>query len=390
MRCAIPVFIAATIFMFGAHTSHAYTQSLADCKAVAAKFRNTCVHDDYSKPATTVAGMASEKFDCPEKYKCIPGGTLGADNSTCSWERRLCITCRRHGRVTKIRIQTNNLPDHCVKSTGVKAQNFDYEVPFNPKKTHGSWDVTFKTQQQLNLKVCSIKKQYDATTLGIVEHGTEESENAMGFALNGVAFQFANQIKQDPVAPILESNEQPLDMCLGHTQQNSESGMYHYHDISPCINNKFLEGKTMGACVDDETCKKSVVDWALSGFATMKSKTVIGIGKDGHVLYGPYDDEGALWEPAEVDACNGAWSTDKQDYFYVSTRWHPYVVGCLGPSDFPHNADDKLYAECSTNGMTKYIDSVGVTDVLNGDNGASTPAGNIAASVCAATIPLLM
>lgn len=392
MRCAIPAFVAATILMFGAQTSHAYTQSLADCKAVAAKFRNTCVHNNFQKPATNVAEMASEKFFCPEKWKCIEGGT--SSDEGCSWERRLCVTCRRDGLVTKIRVQTNNLPDHCVKSNGVKAQNFDYEVPFNPKKTHGTWDLTFKTQQQLNNVVCSIKKTHDVDTLGIVEHGTAESANAMGFALNGVAFQFANQIKQDPVSPILESNEQPLDVCLGHTQQNSESGMYHYHDISPCINDKFLADQTtgLGSCVDHAECGKSVVDWALSGFATMKSKTVIGIGKDGHVLYGPYDDTGALWEPVNVDACNGAWSADKQDYFYVSTRWHPYVVGCLGPSDFPHNADDKLYAQCSKNGMTEYVDtdSVSILNGDDGDNGASMPAGNIAASVCAAAIPLLM
>ena len=32
--------------------------------------------------------------------------------------------------------------------------------------------------------------------------------------------------------PITITNEQPLDMCLGHNQRNSPSGMYHYHDVS--------------------------------------------------------------------------------------------------------------------------------------------------------------
>ena len=154
MRCAMTVFATVTILILGAHTGHAYTQSLADCKTVAAEFRNTCVHNDYSTPAASVASMASETFDCPNKRRCIPAGTLVG--TTCSWERRLCVTCREDGGVTKIRVQTNNLPDHCVQADNVKAQNFDYEVIFNPKKTYGSWDMILDTQHKLNNAVCPI------------------------------------------------------------------------------------------------------------------------------------------------------------------------------------------------------------------------------------------
>ena len=35
-----------------------------------------------------------------------------------------------------------------------------------------------------------------------------ESENAMGTAVNGVAFQFANQLQDDPVYPMNYTNEQ--------------------------------------------------------------------------------------------------------------------------------------------------------------------------------------
>jgi hypothetical protein len=143
--------------------------------------------------------------------------------------------------------------------------------------------------------------------------------------------------QEDPVYPITVVNEQPLDLCLGHNQQNSESGMYHYHDISPCLNPAFLQGKTMTDCASDAACNEDITTWALSGYEGMKAKTVIGIAKDGHVLYGPYDDSGELWQTNDVDACNGAWSADRSDYFYVGTRWHPYLVGCLGPSNFPQS-----------------------------------------------------
>ena len=353
----------------------AYGQSLSDCKAVAAKFLNTCEHGDYDTPATTVSEMASQSFACENKPKCIPDGTL--DGTTCTWERRLCVTCRVDNGITKIRVQTNNLPNHCVQSTSVKPQNFDYEVIFNSVEKYGEWEKTIRTQTQLDNAVCPIVKRYDAGSLGIVELGeVEESSNAMGIAINGIAFQFANQIREDPVYPITVLNEQPLDICLGHNQQDSESGMYHYHDVSPCINPDFLQGKTMSDCASHDDCKADIAKWALSGFDSMKTKTVIGIAKDGHVLYGPYDDNGQVWATSGVDACNGAWSTDQADYFYVSTQWHPYLVGCLGPANFPQNEDPSLYAQCSLNGMDQYIvaDDSETTTVAAGESETTTVA----------------
>ena len=75
----------------------------------------------------------------------------------------------------------------------------------------------------------------------------------------------------------------------------------------------------------------------------------------------PYDESGQLWIAGDVDACNGAWSSDQSEYFYVSTRWHPYLVGCLGPSNFPQNQDPQLYAQCSLNGMEQYANLVAPT-----------------------------
>jgi len=217
-------------------------------------------------------------------------------------------------------------------------------------------------QGQLNKAVCPIAKRYDAPALGIVEHGddAQESSNAMGFALNGVAFQFANQIQEDPVFPLTVTNEQPLDLCLGHNQQGSEngvqpSGMYHYHEVSPCLNANFLTGKVMSDCASNDSCRRDIVQWALSSFEDAKTKTVIGIAKNGHVLYGPYDGSGRLWQTSAVDACNGAWSSDLSDYFYVGTRWHPYLVGCMGPANSPHGFTPPLYANCSRNNMEQYV-----------------------------------
>ena len=333
-----------------------YDQSLDDCKAVAAIFQQTCDHGDYDTPASYVADIPAETYNCENKGQCIPAGTRNGND--CSWPRRLCVTCRVNSDdVTMIRLQTNNLPNHCVQSVQLKEMNFDYEAPFNSKEVNGAgeWLLELTTQSEVDAKVCPIRKHYDAEALGITEFGEEqESSNAMGIALNGVAFQFANQILEDPVYPISVSNEQPLDLCMGHNQQNSDTGMYHYHDVSPCINPDFLQGRAVLACKDEPDCAADITAWALSGFE--KEKTVIGVAKDGHVLYGPYDDTGEPWQSSNVDPCNGVWSDDKEDYFYVATQWHPYVVGCFGPANFPQNFEEPIYAECSLNGMDKYVD----------------------------------
>ena len=92
----------------------AYDQSLSDCKAVAAQFRSTCAHGDYDTPSTSMEDMASTTTTCENKPACIPDGSVSGQ--TCTWERRLCVTCRREDRITLIRVQTNNLPDRAQRS----------------------------------------------------------------------------------------------------------------------------------------------------------------------------------------------------------------------------------------------------------------------------------
>jgi len=109
----------------------------------------------------------------------------------------------------------------------------------------------------------------------------------------------------------------------------------------------------MSECAEKEDCLSDVVSWQLSGFSGMRKKTVVGLSKFGHVIYGPYDDDAVLWDPWDVDACNGAWNEDGDEYFYVTTQWHPYGPGCNGPTNFPEQ--EQLYPNCSTNGIGEYL-----------------------------------
>jgi len=58
---------------------------------------------------------------------------------------------------------------------------------------------------------------------------------------------------------------------------------------------------------------------------------VVGIAKDGHVIYGPYNSDGELWDCTDTDYCNGFFLSDRS-YGYASTAYFPYTVGCWGPS----------------------------------------------------------
>lgn len=69
----------------------------------------------------------------------------------------------------------------------------------------------------------------------------------------------------------------------------------------------------------------------------------IGLAKDGRIIYGPYKTDGTLWQPCDVDVCNGV--RQGNIYFYVSTMFFPYFLGCFGPGNMAYG----LTASCSSN-----------------------------------------
>lgn len=182
-------------------------QSLTDCKTVAAAFRNTCDHGEYDTAATNVSSMRSETVQCSGTGRCIAAGHwTDASNTTCEWERKLCVTCHvDEGNVTKIRIQTNNLPDHCIHSEIAKELDFDYEVNFNMRQSFRRISAEFENQQvlyclcsnttlkmavsdqccnlchcglqELNDAVCPIVKSYGRERLSIIEYGADVSDS---------------------------------------------------------------------------------------------------------------------------------------------------------------------------------------------------------------------
>ncbi len=69
----------------------------------------------------------------------------------------------------------------------------------------------------------------------------------------------------------------------------------------------------------------------------------IGIARDGRVIYGPYKSNGFLWQPCDVDICNGR--KEGNVYFYVASMFYPYFVGCWGPG----SSGETFRAQCTSN-----------------------------------------
>jgi len=76
--------------------------------------------------------------------------------------------------------------------------------------------------------------------------------------------------------------------------------------------------------------------------------SIVGIARDGHMIVGPYKATGALWQPCDVDACNGVTVNGK--YVYASTLFFPYTVACWGPA----TKQSSFGAACSSNTNTCY------------------------------------
>lgn len=86
-----------------------YPATLAGCLEFAALFDNTCT--DLST-ATSFDSVPSETVSCTGDVEYC-AGSWDSTGSTCTWTRKLCVTCRSVNSVPYIRVQTNSLPNRC-------------------------------------------------------------------------------------------------------------------------------------------------------------------------------------------------------------------------------------------------------------------------------------
>ena len=152
--------------------------------------------------------------------------------------------------------------------------------------------------------------------------------------------------------------EQDMDICsttLGWYEDSSQLDGYNYflayNMVPTCLyttDTASTNSNTVGLCSERANCVNDPLSYgrAAGGFTTnFQGLRIIGLAKDGHVIYGPYNSDGELWECDDHDICNGRYFSEMDgSYAYVATATHPYILGCFGPAP-----EQIYYQECSQN-----------------------------------------
>ncbi len=341
------------------------SNSLTNCQTVAASFLSTI---NYT--ATNITGTTGVNVTCSATNVYCPGQNF---SGVCVWQRKLSAVCRNASGTIKIRIQTNNLPPRCasVPMGPFSEENIDFEVNFNPAVSVNSLNTNLNTVSLLSQTLCTLTS--GASTVpsasGFVNYGIN-IDTATGVSVDGVVMftpDSANNV--DPFYPPSGFPSEQVDSCLAHCQA---AGIYHYHIASGCMVNP--PTGSISACAAVPSCSSNISAYSISGFSSYQTMTVIGVAKDGHVVYGPYLSAGTR-VTSGFDVCNGMFYDSIGNYAYFATSTYPYLVGCFGPANYP-----SFGPNCSTNAVSSYTMSSYASSFANSSTSSSTVSSSTSAS----------
>ena len=266
------------------------------------------------------------------------------------------------GSTVRIRVQSNGLPRRCTavpNTTVITERNIDFEVNFNPDVSVKSPYHNPSTSSALNNILCNISNHINVpSTSALVQSQISMPLNVLaGVAVDGVSILNVNSLNQvDPFYPTGGFAAEGADQCLSHPTGHGE---FHYHIASGCMINPPL-GNVSG-CGPNIGCHNNVSSYSIGSFSSHKNLTVIGIAKDGHVIFGPYLSNG-VEVTSGLDICNGMFFDSIGNYAYFATRTYPYITGCFGPGNYP-----SFTPNCTTNSPRNYTMSAHAL-VLAGSN----------------------
>ncbi len=273
----------------------------------------------------------------------------------------VCVTCINSSPV-RIRVQSNGLPGRCMdipSTTQVVEQNFDFEVDFNPTVSVNSPVHSPTTATELDAILCDITNEQTApSTSNLVTYSSSSALITLaGVSIDNVAIFNVNSANDvDPFYPPSGYSAEVVDACLSHPQT---AGIYHYHMASGCAVSP--PSGNISSCSATPACAADIASYSLTLFpSSAKKLTVIGIAKDGHVIYGPYLSNGNTLSSG-FDICNGMFYDSIGNYAYFATTKFPYITGCFGPGNYP-----SFGPNCTTNGQTSYTKSIYATLLSEG------------------------
>lgn len=234
-------------------------------------------------------------------------------------------------------------------TAAVKEHNIDFEVNFNPKVSVNSPLHSPTTASQLNGIVCNISNQVTPpSSSNYVAYSLQPYlQTIAGISIDNVVILNVNSADNvDPFYPPAGFQQEGIDECLSHPQA---SGVYHYHIGSHCAVSPPSGNLSSCGNANENNCLSDVAAFMISKWpSSAKKLTVIGIANDGHVIYGPYLNNGQLITSG-LDICNGMFYDSSGNYAYFATTKFPYITGCFGPSNYP-----SFGPNCTTNGQSSY------------------------------------
>ena len=349
------LFVFCIVLSIGISSIHsAASNSLADCQAVASQFRTTI---NYT--ATNITGTTGVNVTCSDMSVYCPGQNI---SGVCIWQRKLSAVCRNASGVIKIRIQTNNLPPRCAKvpNSPFVQVNIDFEVNFNPDVSINTLNKNLSTVSSLSQTLCTLTSAATVPSAsGFVNYGANLN-TATGVSVDGVVIFTPDSLNNvDPFFPTGGFAAESVDTCLAHCQA---TGIYHYHIGTGCMLNP--PTGSISSCNGVPACSSNIANYSITSFSSYQTKTVIGIAKDGHIIYGPYLSSNSR-VTSGFDVCNGMFHDSTGNYGYFATSTYPYLVGCFGPGNYP-----SFGPNCTTNGPISYTMSSFASSFLN--NGTSS------------------
>jgi hypothetical protein len=193
-----------------------------------------------------------------------------------SWPSQFAITVQGSSRV----ITGNDLPSHTTGQYPVSSSDDAYRYDRNPNRISAqTLRLTLPANPTLNAQPSCV-----GGMVGVMLTGS--------YIFN--AFDAGGR---DAVAHEIQ------DACGGHPQQ---SGVYHYHSLSPCATD-----------------------------AALGHSALVGYALDGFGLYGHHGENGKALTNADLDECHGhtheiEWDgTTVEMYHYHATAEFPYTISCF-------------------------------------------------------------
>ena len=199
-----------------------YDNTLASCLAFAAEFDNTCpdlenpvAYDDVPTATYTFTKSGG-------KQKCPENGTV--DGNECTWTRKLCVTCQDDNGQVRIRVQSNNIPNHGMNSPGsIIDVSTDWIVDW--MQTPDPTPSESLSQYELDEIICNLVRSKESNIPDSV-HYEDIDNGARGWGIATTGVQIWNGLSIEGVDPFYpakygtvrfpEDNVEQVDQCLAH------------------------------------------------------------------------------------------------------------------------------------------------------------------------------